>query len=271
MSVIRFCAPGSDSSNSEASSATSSPSLSPEPVARAVIDAPNVMDPTERIETLERELREQQEGSQAIKTTLDQILAQLNNLDLSGRQSQTQAPPPQAPQTPQTTTAPQAMARSRLKPASPPEFDGDRTKGRSFLNSCTLYMQLCTSKFADDQARIHWVLSYMKSGRASTFADRVLRSEARTPYLPRYASWDTFRTVFVEMFCPENESTHAILRLESEKYFQGRRTVDEYVDEFEDLIDLSGYMDEIAIVIKFRHGLNPAIQDKIAESDADSV
>ena len=65
------------------------------------------MDPTERIETLESELREQQEGSQAIKTTLDRILAQLNNLDLSGRQSQTQVlPPPGTPDPPDDYCAP---------------------------------------------------------------------------------------------------------------------------------------------------------------------
>jgi hypothetical protein len=45
--------------------------------------------------------------------------------------------------------------------------------------------------------------------------------------------------------------------------------VDEYVDEFEDLVDLAGYTDDIAIVVKFRRGLNPAIQDKIAESGRD--
>jgi hypothetical protein len=42
------------------------------------------------------------------------------------------------------------------------------------------------------------------------------------------------------------------MRLESEQYFQGQRTVDQYVDEFSDLIDLSGYLDPLAIIIKFR-------------------
>ena len=59
------------------------------------------------------------------------------------------------------------------------------------------------------------------------------------------------------------------MRLESERYFQGRRTVDMYVDEFSDLIDLSGYSDPLAIVIKFRRGLNASTQDRIAESGTD--
>ena len=45
--------------------------------------------------------------------------------------------------------------------------------------------------------------------------------------------------------------------------------VDAYVNEFEDLIDLSGYLDDLAIVLKFRRGLNPTLQDKIAESSRD--
>src|SRR3981189_1802697 len=59
------------------------------------------------------------------------------------------------------------------------------------------------------------------------------------------------------------------MRLESEHYFQGRRTVDMYVDEFSNLINLSGYSDPLAIVIKFRRGLNASTQDQIAESGTD--
>jgi hypothetical protein len=76
---------------------------------------------------------------------------------------------------------------------------------------------------------------------------------------------------FIETFCPENESTHALMRLKSDRYFQGKQTVDAYVDEFEDLIDLSGYLDDLAIVLKFRHGLNPVFQDKITESGRDRL
>src|SRR3981189_2860835 len=42
-----------------------------------------------------------------------------------------------------------------------------------------------------------------------------------------------------------------------------------YVDEFSDLIDLSGYSDPLAIVIKVRRGLNASTQDRIAELGTD--
>jgi hypothetical protein len=71
------------------------------------------------------------------------------------------------------------------------------------------------------------------------------------------------------VFCPENEATTALMRLESDCYFQGKWNVEAYIDEFKDLVDLSGYMDSIAIVLKFCHGLNPMTQDRIAESSTD--
>jgi hypothetical protein len=42
-----------------------------------------------------------------------------------------------------------------------------------------------------------------------------------------------------------------------------------YIDKFKDLIDLSGYTDPIAIVLKFRKELNLMTQDRIAESGID--
>jgi hypothetical protein len=52
-------------------------------------------------------------------------------------------------------------------------------------------------------------------------------------------------------FCPENEATTALMRLESDQYYQGKWNIEAYIDEFKDLVDLSGYTDPIAIVLKF--------------------
>jgi hypothetical protein len=71
---------------------------------------------------------------------------------------------------------------------------------------------------------------------------------------------------FVATFCPENEATMALMRLESDRYYQCKQNVEAYIDEFKDLVDLSGYTDPIAIVLKFCRGLNPTTQDRIAES-----
>jgi hypothetical protein len=74
---------------------------------------------------------------------------------------------------------------------------------------------------------------------------------------------------FAATFCPENEATMALMRLESDWYYQCKRNVEAYIDEFKDLVDLSGYTDPIIIVLKFRRGLNSTTQDRIAESGTD--
>jgi hypothetical protein len=84
-----------------------------------------------------------------------------------------------------------------------------------------------------------------------------------------FASWSKFTEEFVSMFCPENEVTTALMRLDSDLYFQGKWNIEVYIDEFKDLIDLSGYTDPIAIVLKFCRGLNSTTQDRIAESGTD--
>jgi hypothetical protein len=49
-----------------------------------------------------------------------------------------------------------------------------------------------------------------------------------------------------------------------EKYYQGKCSVDEYVDEFRELVKQAGYTQGLAIVVKFRRGLDKEIQDIIA-------
>jgi hypothetical protein len=73
------------------------------------------------------------------------------------------------------------------------------------------------------------------------------------------------------LFCPVNESMMALMKLEMEEYHQNKCNVNEYVDNFEELIDLLGYMDPLAIVIKFCQGLNVTIQNKIAELGKDHL
>jgi hypothetical protein len=84
-----------------------------------------------------------------------------------------------------------------------------------------------------------------------------------------FASWHDFTEEFTATFCLENEATTALMRLKSDWYYQGKQNVEAYIDEFKDLVDLSGYTDPIAIVLKFRRGLSPTTQDRITESGMD--
>jgi hypothetical protein len=108
----------------------------------------------------------------------------------------------------------------------------------------------------------------MKKDHAAIFTNHTIWSENRTG-LPRFQTWESFYMTYVSLFCPINKSTMVLMKLETEEYHQNNRDVDEYVDDFEELIDLSGYTDPLAIVIKFCQGLNAMIQNKIAELGKD--
>ena len=55
------------------------------------------------------------------------------------------------------------------KLATPNDFLGDCTKGHAFINSCELYMALAPHQFADDNAKIMWAFSFLKTNQAAHF------------------------------------------------------------------------------------------------------
>jgi hypothetical protein len=83
-----------------------------------------------------------------------------------------------------------------------------------------------------------------------TFAKHIVRQETETGKMV-FTSWTKFMDEFGSIFCPENKATTVLMTLISDQYFQGKRNVDAYTDEFRELIVLSGYTDPIAIVLKF--------------------
>jgi hypothetical protein len=113
-------------------------------------------------------------------------------------------------------------------------------------------------------------MSYFKGGCTASFAEHILRQELWSGKMC-FASCHDFTEEFAATLCPENEATTALMRLESDRYYQGKWNVEAYIDEFKDLVDLSSYTDPIAIVLKFRRGLNPTTQDRIAESGMDRL
>ena len=63
---------------------------------------------------------------------------------------------------------------------------------------------------------------------------------------------------------PAHADSVALNRLESAAYYQKAYSLDDYLDEFLDLITDSGYTDPKTIVVKFQRGLNSQIQDMVA-------
>ena len=149
-------------------------------------------------------------------------------------------------------------------PTLPTEFDGERSQGQAFLNSIQTYIHLCPDSFHSNQVKITWALSYMKSGRAAKWAARIFRWEEENGGYSRFLDWDEFWTEFRKDFWPAHADASTINTLESTSYYQKARGVDDYLDEFLELVSESGYTDPRTIVVKFRKGLDPQIQNMIA-------
>ena len=105
----------------------------------------------------------------------------------------------------------------------------------------------------------------MKSGRAAKWTAHIFNWEelSENKGCSKFADWEDFRDEFKKEFTPAHADSLAINRLESTAYYQKSRSLDDYIDEFQDLITESGYTDPKTIVVKFRRGLNPQIQNAV--------
>lgn len=172
-------------------------------------------------------------------------------------------PAPQSPELPPTPTGSVKPApKGRLRPAMPSEFSGDREQGPQFLNSLRTYMRLCPEQFDSEETQIVWALSFMKSGRAGKYALRIMEQENRDG-VAKFYCWADFESDFRSEFFPTHPDVDAVTKLEGTTYFQGRRSVDGYLDEFRTLWTDSKYRDSRLEVIKFRRGLDPSIDRQI--------
>jgi len=98
----------------------------------------------------------------------------------------------------------------------------------------------------------------MKSGCAALHTNCILWREASKALLA-FVSWKGFELDFISTFCPKNEVTVALTKLESTWYYQGQKSVDDYIGEFSDLVEEAGYPNSLSIIIKFRKGLDQDI------------
>jgi len=131
------------------------------------------------------------------------------------------------------------------------------------LTSCRTYIRLCLESFEDDLTKVVWAMSYMKAGHAGRWATREFEREAKSGHL-RFIDWVDFEEEFRKDFMPLDSEAAAMNMLETASYFQGRQSVDNYLDQFKDLIEDSGYSNPKMIVVKFCRGLDRRILTALA-------
>ena len=104
----------------------------------------------------------------------------------------------------------------------------------------------------------------MKSSRAAKWAAQIFKWEENHEGYSKFLDWDEFQLAFQKDLCPPHSDTAAINKLESTSYFQKACSIDNYLDEFMDLIAEAGYTEPKTAVVKFQKGLDPQIQNTIA-------
>ena len=249
--IVRYFVPNSDSPEPPSSRPRTPSSLPDTP--RSTSSFLSTMD-NDRIASLEQTIAGMQEQQAELYQKLEQFL-----------KASTQRSDPPVPATPTLPSLVPPRSR-KARPSVPTDFDGDRSKGTAFLNSCQTYIRLCPEDFADEQTKIIWAMSYMKSGHAQKWTARIFRWEQQPENsgANKFFDWEDFRNEFRKEFTPAHSDALAINRLESAAYYQKNRPLDDYIDEFQDLVTESGYSDPKTIVVKFRRGLNPQIQNAVA-------
>ena len=109
-------------------------------------------------------------------------------------------------------------------------------------------------------------MSYMKMDNAQKWTTWVFCWEQQLENLDqtRFLDLDDFCNDFKKEFTPAHSNALAINHLESVAYYQKGRPLDDYIDEFQDLVLDSSYTDPKTIVVKFCQGLSAQIQNVVA-------
>ena len=104
----------------------------------------------------------------------------------------------------------------------------------------------------------------MKSRRAAKWAERIFQWEERNGGYSKFPNWEEFCKEFQRDFCPAHSDIVAINKLESTGYYQKSQSVNNYLDEFVELVAEAGYANSKTTIVKFQKGLDPQIQNTIA-------
>jgi hypothetical protein len=144
--------------------------------------------------------------------------------------------------------------RLAVKSAKPDEYDGNRDKLNHFINSLSLYIAM-ERKGLSSEELIIIALSFMKKGRAATWAENYLE----TGHM-KTQSYEDFVTALRDSFGDSDIALTAQMTLESLR--QGSGPVTEYITTFEQHEGHS-QLGEVALIAAFKKGLNGPLLDKI--------
>ncbi|KAG5349469.1 hypothetical protein C0989_003606 [Termitomyces sp. Mn162] len=177
----------------------------------------------------------------------------------------TSAPPP-AVEPALTISAPISAALVTLQlqipcPMLPDAYNGACSSREQFLQSCLTYIHLSRDTFDSNTLKIAWVLSYMKTGHASTYTLQVFHCPGGVGSFP---DWAAFKKDFcMEFFLLDPTKTMALTLHNREQYGQGKCMLDEYIDSFWALVKQAAYSNGLQLCLIFWDVLHPALVECI--------
>ena len=163
---------------------------------------------------------------------------------------------------PQNSTHAKEYGLNKLMP-----FSGDRTKIKAFLQECLVYIDMNKEIYMTDRLKIGFVLSYMNEKEARDWWELYLKSieDPATGKLV-YPTFGAFLTEVRKTFWSVDWIQDASCKLENLK--QGKKTVEQIVTEFKQLIGQAGLTtrlmsNNIHLIGLFRKALNYSLAHKI--------
>jgi hypothetical protein len=101
----------------------------------------------------------------------------------------------------------------------------------------------------------------MRSSRAERWTTRIYhwKEQPGNVNSVHFFGWEDFCEEFKSHFTPAHADVDARICLESENYYQRDRPLDDYLNDFHDLVADSGYTDPCIVVLKFHRGLDPSV------------
>jgi len=145
--------------------------------------------------------------------------------------------------------------------ARPQVFSGRMEEVSMFINTAHLYIRM---KMTEEAAAIQvaWVLSYVQRGIAEVWKDNLLDELAKGE-----SEVESVEQLFTKIRNDFGETLEEERKIEQLRMIeQGRRTCNEYVQEFKKVTRGSGYKGR-PLIKEFKQRLNRAIRRKLAEAE----
>ena len=144
------------------------------------------------------------------------------------------------------------------KIAAPLPFDGKRENMESFLNSCSLYILARPSEFQSEDAKMHWIMSYVQSGSACLWRDYVMAHVCAG--VKQFLSANDLMNEIEAKFGKEDKRTTMSLKIHT--MLQGDKHADEHVQEFQRAALEAGY-EGYPLVVEFKRSLNAGLRRQL--------